>query len=95
MLIGNEKIKNINNDDICNYIGNSLCGLGVKSVSIEKMPWSFPKHERLLVIKYNDGWVQITILDTLEWANKSIKEVLEDIINSRKNLKSGGKFGKL
>lgn len=93
MITEKEKIKNISNDDICNYIGNSLCGLGVQSVSIEKMPWSIPNYERLLVIKYNDGWIQITILDTLEWANKSIKEVLEDIINSRKNLKSGGKFG--
>lgn len=90
MLTGKEKIKDISNDDICNYIGNSLCGLEAQSVSIEKMPWSIPKHERLLVVKFNDGWTQIIILDTLEWANKSIKEVLEDIINSRKNLKSGG-----
>lgn len=55
MLTGKEKIKKLNNNDICNYIGNSLCGLGAKSVGIKEAIIDNIIH-RALLVRYNDNW---------------------------------------
>lgn len=82
MLTGNEKIKELNNNDICNYIGNSLCGLGAKSVKIKEAIMDNIIH-RALLVEYNDNWNFVIDFDNRvsDW---SIDLVLEYAIKTRK-----------
>lgn len=53
MLTGSEKIKNIDKNDICNYIGNSLSSLGANEVSI--LEDAFLK-EKIIQVKFSDNF---------------------------------------
>lgn len=53
MLTGSEKIKNIDENDICNYIGNSLSSLGANEVSI--LEDAFLK-EKIIQVKFSDDF---------------------------------------
>jgi hypothetical protein len=63
MLTGSEKIKDIDENDICNYIGNSLSYLGANEVSILKDPFL---KEKIIQVKFSDGF---TIRTKIEGTN--------------------------
>lgn len=54
MLTGNEKIKDLENYDICNYIGLSLCNCGVIGVHIDTVKGASGSYS-VLYVYFNSG----------------------------------------
>ena len=73
MLTGKEKIKDIDEKDICNYIGDYLNLLGLTQVKISEE--GFPK-EKVIHVKYSDDFnTKMKISGTS--GNRSIENLAE------------------
>lgn len=81
MLNGNEKIKDISNDDICNYIGNNT--KGAKSVKIRVENFGTGNY-RVLYIEYQDGVKTRIAFNSNRANNSTIEEIRTLCLFSRK-----------
>lgn len=86
MLTGNEKIKDLQSDDICNYLGNSLCALGATSVGIENVENHLGKY-RVLIVKFGQEKFTRIGFNCERALNTSIQDIRKLIVRARKNAK--------
>lgn len=73
MLTGNEKIKDIENDDICNWLGNSLCAIGAERVRIVDENNHLGKY-RVLYVKFKNYETRIALIGKRA-TNSTIQEI--------------------
>lgn len=85
MLTGDEKIKDLENDDICNYIGFSLCSCGITGVHIEKVN-SARGGYRVLYVYFNYGGFCRIAFNSPRVLNATISEIRKIIL---KNIEFG------
>jgi hypothetical protein len=81
MLNGNEKIKDISNNDICNYIGNNT--KGAKNVEIRGENFGTDNY-RVLYIEYQDGVKTRIAFNSNRANNSTIEEIRTLCLFSRK-----------
>lgn len=89
MLKGNERIKDVASDDICNYFGNLLSGIGATSVEIKKENHSQTGEYRVLYIKYKDGICTRIAFNCNRASNSTIEDVKQLVLLSRKHTTRG------
>ena len=90
-LTGNENIKNISSNDICNYIGNALSAAGVVKVFIEKKNHQDYGEYRVLYTEFKEGTQTRIAFNNERALNLSIKEVVNLVSFSRNQHISRGK----
>lgn len=83
MLTGEEKVINICNNDICNYLGNSLAAIGACKVKAENNPFLKNRIQKIILIKFNDDFNIMLEIDENRNGELSINDIKEFIINKR------------
>ena len=80
MLTGNEKIKNLKNDDICNYLGFALLSKGAIKVEIKTQ--GYYDTYKVLYVSYSDGVKTRIAFNSDRAINSTIDEIKEILIHS-------------
>lgn len=89
-LTGDEKIKDLNGNDICNYLGFSLCAAGINGVHIEKVNTQSGSYD-VLYVYFNNGRYCRIAFNSKRALNASINEIRNIIL---KNLALSSEQGK-
>jgi len=74
MLTGNEKIKDLESNTICNCLGNSLLALGCKQVRVETVVNYLGEYRVLYVIFKNNYYERIALVGERA-LNSTIQEI--------------------
>lgn len=89
MLTGNEKIKDVENNDICNWLGNSLSSVGAKQVRIETENNHLGRY-RVLYVDFKDYNTRLAFIGD-RIANTTVQEIKNLILfaveHQQKNFK--------
>lgn len=87
MLTGNEKIFDIDNDDICNYLGNALAAIGACSVGVKRNVFTQNELQKLIIVRFNDGSAHAMCIRESRHGAMTINFIKEDIIRKRNEIR--------
>lgn len=87
MLTGNEKILDIDNDDICNYLGNALAAIGACSVEVKRNVFTQNELQKLIIVGFNDGSVHAMCIRESRHGAMTINFIKENIIRKRNEIR--------
>lgn len=87
MLTGNEKIFDIDNDYICNYLGNALAAIGACSVEVKRNVFTQNELQKLIIVRFNDGSAHAMCIRESRHGAMTINFVKENIIRKRNEIR--------